>query len=522
MSYVMFFDEIAPLNLELVGSKAESLASVFSKHKLPAGFVVTTLGMQYFLESTGIKNKISGYLSEINEENSQKIANDIQKLIVNSSVPQDLSSQMIESYYALSESIISSAESLLNAKEKDEFVAVSQSSIDDNKAEEESYLSFLNIKGKDAVLNAIKIVFASFYTKKNILARKKAGKNLQKIAAVVVQKMINAEKSAIVYIGNTSKIRINSIFGVGEGFLDSSIPCDLYSAEKDSLNLLGITISEQKIKYAAKDNESGIIKMNLGGIGKMQKLSKTEIIECIKIAKDIGDKFKIEIAIQGSSFYVIRIKQYENKEDLEGEEKAPKLEVYKTTFKENSSPDDEFLNDEAPIYDKLEQEIEKKQGPLQKENVSQELKPKIDIMPLQERINEEINYDEEDDLKEEFEKAEYKVYENETYEDRKKRMVPVKSKKEQKEEDEEDYKIYEPEEFSKIEPEEKSAQLESDKDDDSKDESEEKKEPEPESKKTAKKEKRNEEERYGKDKEEDKVKENAEEDDSIFSSLKTY
>jgi pyruvate,water dikinase len=389
MSYLLLFREIKPINLEIVGVKASGLSLFYQRQSIPPGFVLTTLAYQYFIEAAGIKAKINELISFLNDSNIQEIANSIQKMIVNADFPKDLSASITENYLALSIDKKLSAQEIINADNEAASVGL-RVSHDENNSNLE-HISMLNIKGETRLLAAIKILFASEYTLRNIHMRKVNNLPAEPKIAVIIQKMINPEKSVLICIKNNSA-KLKAVFGAGKGLKDKELFPDEYEVGKENLAIKDVHIKNQTYKYQFSTANSTIDKVSLGEIGRLQKLSKTEIIMASKIGFDVGEDKMIEIAIVGQEYYVISI----NRHSAAGKENASTLEV----------------------YDLLPQ----KTGEVQDEgdNANIEFMPKKEIRPIMEKIDDGvINYDEEDDLKDEFEKDDYRIYEDDYATDKK-------------------------------------------------------------------------------------------------------
>ena len=74
------------------------------KVPVPPGFVITAQAYDYFIENSGLKEKIRDLLSEINYEDT-KLLNDvtekIRNLIVEAKFPKDMEEEIIEAYEKL-------------------------------------------------------------------------------------------------------------------------------------------------------------------------------------------------------------------------------------------------------------------------------------------------------------------------------------------------------------------------------------------------------------------------------------
>jgi len=110
----------------------------------------------------------------------------------------------------------------------------------------------LNIRGFDNLLEAIKTVYASIFTDKLALYAKSQGINLTHLKmAVVVQKMVQAEVSGIVYTidpvtDDLAKMSIETIFGLGDVITSGELTPDRYLLNKSDLSFIEKQIAPQE------------------------------------------------------------------------------------------------------------------------------------------------------------------------------------------------------------------------------------------------------------------------------------
>ena len=84
--------------------------------------------------------------------------------------------------------------------------------------------TFNNVRGNRNLLKAVSKCFASLYTARAVYYRHKQGfDKANALLSVVVQKMIDSEKSGVMFTKNPSngndEIIIEAVFGLGEGIV---------------------------------------------------------------------------------------------------------------------------------------------------------------------------------------------------------------------------------------------------------------------------------------------------------------
>jgi pyruvate,water dikinase len=120
--------------------------------------------------------------------------------------------------------------------------------------------SYLNIKGKTALLNAVRKCFASLYTDRAIKYREQNGFAHQKVAlSVGVQKMVRSDKasSGVIFTlepesGFRDIIHMSGVWGLGENIVQGTVTPDEFLAFKPTLLQSKNAIIQKKLGTKAK------------------------------------------------------------------------------------------------------------------------------------------------------------------------------------------------------------------------------------------------------------------------------
>ena len=209
--FVKWFSELNKDSGKYAGGKGANLAEIFNlKIPVPPGFVVTAQAYDYFIEKAGAKEKINTLLSKIDYEDTKKldiITKEIRELIIQAKMPKEMESEILEAYENLNteeqKQPKSTALDILKSSSEPPFVAVRSSATAEDLADASfagQQDSFLNIKGNTKLIENIKKCFASLYTSRATYYRNKKGFEHSKVSlAVVVQKMIDSDKSGVLF-----------------------------------------------------------------------------------------------------------------------------------------------------------------------------------------------------------------------------------------------------------------------------------------------------------------------------------
>lgn len=209
--YIRWFKQLSKKDIGLAGGKGANLGEMWNAgFPVPPGFVIIADAYRAFLAENKIDVQIYAKLKGLDIENNEKlqaVAKEIQTIILNGKLSEEMQEEIIAAYSCLdtSEELkgVKSAESLIKAGRDPVLVAVRSSAT----AEDLPTASFagqqatlLNIKGNSQVIKAVQECWSSLFTARAIYYREKNNFPHMKVAiAVVIQKMINSEKSGVVF-----------------------------------------------------------------------------------------------------------------------------------------------------------------------------------------------------------------------------------------------------------------------------------------------------------------------------------
>jgi len=314
MNYLKDFQNLDSKCVAIAGGKGASLGEMTQAGiPVPPGFVILSESFEKFLVDTDLNIEINSILSKVNVKEMHTIENaseKIQALILSADMPSDIASEILENYQKLGSKFVAVRSS---ATSEDSASAAWAGQLD----------TFLNTTETDLLENVQKC-WASLFTPRAIFYRfelLERGKMQNEThantedhisVAVVIQKMIQSEKSGIAFsvhpvTQDENQLIIEAGLGLGEAIVSGSVTPDSYVVSKEDLQIIDINISEQGRALYKKEN-GGNEWRDLGEEGKKQVLSKKEIIELskliIKIEKHYGFPCDIEWAFENGEFFI--------------------------------------------------------------------------------------------------------------------------------------------------------------------------------------------------------------------------
>ncbi len=256
-NFIKFFNELTIKDVPVVGGKNASLGEMYRNLsaegvKVPNGFATTSAAYNYVLEQGGLRAEIEKILKGLDTKNVtdlMKRGSKVRETILKVKFPDDLRDEIFKAYDELSRQY--------NTKETDVAVRSSATAEDLPDAsfagQQETYL---NIKGKEHLLLAVKKCIASLFTNRAISYRVDKGFDHFKIAlSVGIQKMIRSDigSSGVMFTidtesGFANTVLINSIYGLGENIVQGKVTPDEYFVFKPTKKIISKTIGHKKIK----------------------------------------------------------------------------------------------------------------------------------------------------------------------------------------------------------------------------------------------------------------------------------
>jgi len=306
VEFIRHFTKISKNDVALAGGKGASLGEMMQAGmSVPFGFVVLTTAFENFLEETDLNVEIDSILNSVNHKEIHTVENascKIKALLLRAEMPQNITLE-IQKFFKM-----------LNTK----YVAVRSSATaeDSTSAAWAGQLeSYLNTT-EENLLENIKKCWASLFTPRAIFYRFERDLHKQKISvAVVVQKMVESEKSGIAFsvhpvTQDRNQYIIEAGFGLGEAIVSGQITPDSYVVEKQPRRIIDKNVQMQsRGLYRAEKggNEWCDIPKEQGG---KQVLSDKEIFELSEITLGIENHFGLPVDIEWATekeyFYILQ------------------------------------------------------------------------------------------------------------------------------------------------------------------------------------------------------------------------
>ena len=348
--YILWFKEISAKDVPLVGGKNASLGEMFSKLSkkgvnIPDGFATTSNAYWYFLKKNNLLPKLKEIFKKLNVKDIkslQKTGKQARNLILKSEFPEDLKKEIIKAYQKLVEEYGQNCE-----------VAIRSSGVAED-APQDSFAgmfeTYLNVRGEENLLEAIKKCLASSFNDRAIAYREeKKVSHLKFALSIGIQKMVRSDlaSSGIIFTLDTETgfknvVLINSIYGVGEMIVKGKVTPDEFYVFKPTL----------------KKGYKSIILKNLGRKIKKYIYAKEGGLKEVIVSQKEQMRFSLtEEEILTLAKWAITIEEhYGRPQDIEWARDGKTGKLFIT----QSRPETVFTPQKVQFYEEYEIKIDKK------------------------------------------------------------------------------------------------------------------------------------------------------------------
>ncbi|MGQ9788725.1 MAG: phosphoenolpyruvate synthase [Candidatus Hadarchaeaceae archaeon] len=315
--FVLWFDEIGIEHVKYVGGKSASLGEMLRKTGVPVpfGFSTTAKAYYHFLKANNLEERINQELSRLKDPNDtatlRSVGANIRKMIMESKMPPDLESDIVNAYKALERQVGNASP----------FVAVRSSATAEDlpdasfAGQQETYL---NVSGAEEVVNRVKECFSSLFTDRAIFYRVQKGFDHMKVAlAAAVQLMVYSRASGVAFTldvatGNRSVVLIEGSWGLGEYVVQGKVTPDEYYVRKEDLEIMKKNIPTKNVMLIRKPDGGTEEKPVPEHLRDMPVLNdeqiKTLAKYCVAIEKHYNKPMDVEWALdeRDNNLYIVQ------------------------------------------------------------------------------------------------------------------------------------------------------------------------------------------------------------------------
>ena len=238
MAFTIPFSQLNKNDISLAGGKGANLGEMTTADlPIPPGFVLTTAAYDAFVQENGLQPQIvelASNASVADPQSSQKVSKAINKLFLQANMPESVRGDLLAAYAEL----VKGGElpvAVRSSATAEDLPTASFAGQQD---------TFLNVRGEEALLEAVIHCWASLWTARAISYRLRQQIDPSTISlAVVVQQLIPADSAGVLFTANPvdgerEQILITASWGLGEAIVGGQVTPDSVVVEQSTWEIL--------------------------------------------------------------------------------------------------------------------------------------------------------------------------------------------------------------------------------------------------------------------------------------------
>lgn len=229
----------------VVGGKAANLGELLSAGlPVPGGFVVTADAFLAAMEAAGQRLALRQATADVDVDDDRLLeaeAKRLEDLVRAAGMTGDLRRQVVEAYDRLAPA----GEAAV--------VAVRSSAVGEDGGASSfagANATFTNVSGADELVERVVDCWASQYAPRALSYRRSSGTAREPAIAVVVQRMVDAERSGVIFTRDPAGAQLDHLvieaaYGLGEVVVGGEVEPDTYRVERDGLTVDATRVGHQ-------------------------------------------------------------------------------------------------------------------------------------------------------------------------------------------------------------------------------------------------------------------------------------
>ncbi|MBI5446487.1 MAG: PEP/pyruvate-binding domain-containing protein [Deltaproteobacteria bacterium] len=249
---VFWLKEIGQADNGTFGKKCANLGEMTRLGlPVPDGFAITCTAQEEVLEETGARREIEALLREAGEPGDNQAQTEMSRKIRKIIEEKDLPG-------AFSEVVAAHYDEMCSRRGEEVAVSVRSAGVVSHPG---MYETYLNMRGRQQVLDAIKKVWGSTFNARTIAARVQNGQPVagSPSIGVGVLEMVHAKSAGVCFTvhpvsGDPGQAVIEANWGLGESCVSGIVSVDMYAVDKQSLKVVERTLGEKKCQIVPHGN----------------------------------------------------------------------------------------------------------------------------------------------------------------------------------------------------------------------------------------------------------------------------
>jgi pyruvate, water dikinase len=283
------FSDLSCAEVDYAGGKGANLGELTRAGlPVPPGFVIGAPAYAAFCEESGLRSRLEEVLGELDIEDGAALevaAADARRAVLEAPMPADLQDAIVSAYRDLAGADTDRAVAVRSSATAEDTASASFAGMNE---------TFLNTRGADAVIDAVKRCWGSLFGARTIYYRGQRGFSQAEMdIAVVVQVQLASTRSGVMFTvdpasGEREQLVIEGSFGLGEAVVSGSVSPDRYVVRKSDLAITTRSVRPKEL----------VIEAAPGGGTQTRELSSEESMRPVLNDQEVIQVARLGVAIE--------------------------------------------------------------------------------------------------------------------------------------------------------------------------------------------------------------------------------
>ena len=303
---IAWFAELGRGDALVAGGKGANLGELtHGGFPVPPGFVVTAESYLQALEAGGVRDQIRDAVAGAEQREAGELgatASRLRDLVEKAGMPKELGRVVLDAYHELGSPARVAVRSSATAEDAGDtsFAGMNR--------------TFTNVTEQD-LLDRIVDCWASLFGERVFAYRAALGVRDEPAIAVVVQVMLDADRSGVMFsadpaTGDPSRVIIEGAFGLGEVVVGGAVEPDTYVVDKDGPRLVSVRVGQQAIAVRRGPDGADLQVELSAAEGARRVLSDDDTLTLARLAARVEEHYgspqDMEWAFQGDELYLVQ------------------------------------------------------------------------------------------------------------------------------------------------------------------------------------------------------------------------
>ena len=305
--FVVSFNQLRKDDAATAGGKGANLGELTQGgFPVPPGFVITAQAYLEALDRAFVREAMRTKAAALDASDMHTLAmesDELRATVHEAGVPSAIRDEVLTAYHALGDNIRVAVRSSATMEDT---AGASFAGMNE---------TFVNVQGDEALIEALVSCWMSLWGKRVIAYRNAQGITEEPAIAVVVQAMVDSERSGVMFTadpstGSRQHVIVEGAFGLGEVVVSGQVEPDTYVLSKEGPAVLSVRVGD-KLHKLVRNPKGGTERVELAGSERHARvLSDAELLQLatmgVRIEQHYGQPQDIEWAYSDGNLYIVQ------------------------------------------------------------------------------------------------------------------------------------------------------------------------------------------------------------------------